>query len=440
MLIVQKHYKGYSSTVVRPEATEEVSSILKYCSERRIGVVPQAGNTGLVGGSVPIRDEVVLSVEKLNTIEGLEETTGILKCGAGCILQEIQDYAAERDHLVPVDLGAKGTCCIGGNVSTNAGGSYYYRYGSLHANVMGLEAVLPDGRILDLYSSVNLKDNTGYDMKHLFIGAEGSIGVVTKVALLCPRLPQARCAAFLACDSFESVQQLLRMAKTHLGEILAAFEFMDHEIMRVVADRDISLPLDSIYPYSVLVETHGSVEEHDQAKIEAFLELVMDNGTVVDGVLAQNLGQVEDMWRVRESCNPSVAATGYVYKYDVSLPIPDFPLFIKEMRQRLSSYDSIVCTNWGHVIDGNLHFNVVVPGNYEKDENLLATIEPFIFESVIRRGGSISAEHGLGQCKNQYLELRDEPILSTMKAIKDMFDPNGIMNPGKYLPNEGRVH
>jgi FAD/FMN-containing dehydrogenase len=441
-----KRYQGHSSIVVRPETTEEVAALLKYCNDRRIGVVPQAGNTGLVGGSVPLNDEVILSVEKLDQIKGLEETTGILKCDAGCILQNLQDYAASRNHLVPVDLGAKGTCRIGGNVSTNAGGSYYYRYRSLHANVLGLEVVLADGRVMDMsYSAVNLKDNTGYDLKHLFIGAEGTLGVVTKVALACPRLPRARNAAFLACNTFEQVQKALDMAKTMLGEILAAFEFMDDQVLRIISNtRKLPLGDDSIYPYCILVETHGSVEEHDRAKMETFLEAAMEQGAVVDGVLSQDLGQLQDMWHVRESANPSVASCGYVYKYDVSIPVPDWPQVINEMRQRLlkaqhESAANIISFSWGHVIDGNLHFNVVSPGNFEKDESLLRVIEPFIFETVLGRGGSISAEHGLGQCKNEYLSMvRSKAELSTMYAIKDMLDPNGILNPGKYLPVHNR--
>ena len=439
--------------------------MLRYCNERRIGVVPQGGNTGLVGGSVPLNNEIIISLEQFDTIHPDPTTNDcssdsprmdILKCDAGCILQDVQDYAAARGQLLPLDLGAKGTCQIGGNVSTNAGGSYYYRYGSLHANVVGLEVVLPDGRILDCsYHDVNLKDNTGYDMKHLFIGAEGTLGVVTKIALKCPPLPKARCAAFLACETFDQVLHVLRVAKMGLSEILAAFEFLDQRTLEFIAGHGIPIPLtrydsQTQHPYCVLVETHGSNEVHDQAKMEDFLQRIMEDGWIIDGILAQNLGQVHDMWRVRESANPSVAAQGYVYKYDISLPIPDFPGFIEEMQHRLSNHfgyhhhhhhhtshaEAVVNANWGHVIDGNLHFNVVWPGKRDKDTKLLDSIEPFIFESVIRRGGSISAEHGLGQSKNQYLPMiRDRVALDTMRAIKNLFDPHGIMNPGKYLPD-----
>ena len=438
----KKHYQGDSSIVVRPQSTEEVSKILKYCNERHIGVVPQAGNTGLVGGSIPKSEhEIVVSVELLNNIEDLDPMSGIVRVQAGCILQELQDYAATQNFLVPVDLGAKGTCQIGGNVSTNAGGSYYFRYGSLHANVMGLEVVSPTGDVLNLgYNPCHLKDNTGYDLKQLFVGAEGSLGIVTKVALLCPTLPRSKTAAFLACQSFDQVTKCLRIAKDQLGEILAAFEFMDGPVLEMVVQKqqdDASFPLDDIHPFCILIETHGSSKEHDEEKMEAFIETLMNDGTVVDGVLAQNLSQLETMWKTRESCNPSVAATGYVYKYDVSLAVLDFDTFIDEIRSELRglSPQPCICTNWGHLMDGNLHCNVVVPGNFEKDDFLCEKIDSLVLNKVIERGGSISAEHGLGQYKHIYMhEIKDPATLSTMYAMKNLFDPNRIMNPGKYLP------
>jgi FAD/FMN-containing dehydrogenase len=414
--------------------------VLQYCHERRIGVVPQAGNTGLVGGSVGLGSEIILSVEQLNHIHGLDPNSGILKSQSGCILQELQDYAAVQDHLVPVDLGAKGTCQIGGNISTNAGGSYYYRYGSLHANTMGLEVVLPDGTILNLgYDPCHLKDNTGYDLKHLFIGAEGTLGVITNVALLCPRLPKSKCAAFLACETYEEVYHTLDMAKSRLGEVLAAFEFMDQTILELVMEThgdNLSFPLSGIPSYSILVETHGSNEEHDHEKLQDFVETAFVEGLVKDGAVAQSLSQVQDFWKIRESCNPSVATQGYVYKYDVSLAVTEFEDFIQEIRNGLSiNTGDAICTNWGHVIDGNLHLNVVVPGQPQKDEELYERIESLVLDGILSRGGSISAEHGLGQYKNKHMtKIKDASTLQTMRQVKALFDPHGIMNPGKYLP------
>lgn len=431
-------YKGNSQILLKPRTTQQVSDILQYCNSHKIGVVPQAGNTGLVGGSVPISNEVIVSIKGMNSIESLSDD-GILQCDAGCILQDLQTYAADRNHLVPVDLGAKGSCCIGGNVSTNAGGQYYYRYGSLHANVLGLQVVLPDGRVMDTTRTVSLKDNTGYDLKHLFIGAEGTLGIITKVALLCPTLPTSRSAAFLACDSYQHVQQTLRLAKDMLGEVLAAFEYMDEAVLSLVSkEKQIPVCRDSTsnYPYCILIETHGSNQEHDMSKMEVFLAEAMSQEVVVDGVLAQDLSQLHEMWEVRESCNPIVASQGYVYKYDLSIPVSEFDELVCEIRQRLKGpHPNAIVANWGHVIDGNIHLNVTTPGVFEKDPEIVARLEPFIFEAVTRRQGSISAEHGLGQCKNEYLPMcKDDTTLATMRSIKQLFDPNGIMNPGKYLP------
>jgi len=455
-------YRGFASIVVRPQSTEEVSRILRYCNERRIGIVPQGGNTGLVGGSIPISSqEIVLSLEKMNNIESDDEditvdTGSVLRADAGCILQNLQAHAAKKKYLVPVDLGAKGTCQIGGNVSTNAGGVYYYRYGSLHANVLGLEVVRPTGDILNLgYSPVShLKDNTGYDLKHLFIGGEGTLGVVTKIALRCQPLPISRGAIWLSCASLQNVVEVLAVARNKkLSEILAAFEFMDGDVLEVVRDThpSIRFPLEilssansasSEEQYSILIETHGSNYDHDREKLELFLEHLFEGGLVINGAMAQNLGQIEDFWNIRELCNPASAATGFCYKYDVSLAASDFESFICEVRALLedishaSSLDqNLLCVNWGHIIDGNLHCNIISPGIFERDTELSKLIDEGVLDEVMKRNGSISAEHGLGQYKHQYLSrIKDRPTLDTMYDIKNLFDPHRIMNPGKYLP------
>jgi len=429
--------------IVRPKTTLEVSNILKYCHHRNIGVVPQGGNTGLVGGSVSKEsNEIILSLEGLSTIYGLDLPTGILRAQSGCILEDLHTYAAGYDYLVPLDLGSKGTCQIGGNLSTNAGGSYYYRYGSLHATTVGLEVVLPDGTILNLgYDPSHLKDNTGYHLKHLFIGAEGTLGIITGVALLCPRRPSYRGATLLACHSYEQVYETLALAKSQLGEILAAFEFMDKAVLTIVTDRmkttsplDGTLPFSTIPNYAILVETHGSSEEHDQIKLQQFVETAFEQGLVRDGTIAQNLRQVQDFWKIRESCNPSVASRGYVYKYDVSLPIQQFEHFIQDIQTQLEEEDAI-STNWGHVIDGNLHLNVIIPGQKERDDNLYYKLEDIVIRGVMNIGGSISAEHGLGQYKNIHLaKIKDVATLKMMQQVKNLFDPHGIMNPGKVLP------
>lgn len=482
-----------NAVVVRPKSSIEVAKILKYCSAKSIGVVPQGGNTGLVGGSVPTSSsEIVLSLECMNQIimndqlEGDSRHTNdidsnmVLRAEAGCILQELQEFAAQHmKALVPVDLGAKGTCQIGGNLSTNAGGVYYYRYGSLHSTVIGIEVVIPppsniflsddekrnpeddddddddskyyDDQIMQLGyhpTTAHLKDNTGYDLKHLFIGAEGTLGVITKVALACPPLPSSIQAVWLTVQSMGDVLKILHSAQNqYLNEILAAFEFMDDAVLKLVQQTHASVAKPSILgtssSYCVLIETHGSNEDHDQDKLQQFLSYIMGQGWVVDGVMAQNRSQVHDFWQIREVCNPAAAATGCVYKYDVSLSVTDFDDFIQNIKRRLVDYYNpnrqhvveLLCVNWGHIIDGNLHCNVVTPGTFEEDPHVLDYIEHSVFKAVLARNGSISAEHGLGQYKNNKLpQIKDPATLRSMFAIKDVFDPKGILNPGKYLP------
>lgn len=335
----------------------------------------------------------------------------------------------------------------------------------MHANIVGLEVVLANGDILNMGCyPANMKDNTGYDMKHLFIGAEGTLGVgkqaivgfglgtlsvwltdsfiskmlVTRAAILCPRIPSSRCTTLLACQSFDNVLKVLEAAKKSMGEILAAFEFMDGPVMNLVCQkRSKPLPFQSHdCPYYLLVETHGSCEEHDRAKVENFLHTLFAENLLVDGIFASSLRQMNEMWDLREACNPSCVSSGHVYKYDVSLPIPEFPHFIEELKESLSATPccSLDFFNWGHVIDGNLHCNVVCRDDFEANPSLKERIDNNVFDGVQKRGGSISAEHGLGQQKRKYIPKIHQPeTLSKMYDIKYIFDPNGILNPGKYL-------
>lgn len=258
-----RKYRGHSKLVLRPKSTEEVSKILQYCNARKLAVVPQGGNSGLVGGSVPVFDEIVVNLARMNRIRSFDEVSGTLVVDAGCILENVDRYLAEKDHVFPLDLGAKGSCQIGGNVATNAGGLRLLRYGSLHGNVLGLEAVLPDGTVLDDLSKLR-KNNTGYDLKQLFIGGEGTLGIITGVSILCPPRPQAVNVAFFGLESFEKVQRAFREAKGRLSEILSAFELMDgtsQDLVHRVTGK--KRPLEGEHPFYCLVETSGSSKEHD---------------------------------------------------------------------------------------------------------------------------------------------------------------------------------
>ncbi|CAM9943725.1 unnamed protein product, partial [Discosporangium mesarthrocarpum] len=279
-----RQYRGSSLVAVLPKTTDQVSRILCHCNERRLPVVTQGGNTGLVGGSVPVGGEVVLSTSRMNLIHSFDPLSGVLVCEAGCILENLDNYLAEKGFVMPLDLGAKGSCQIGGNISTNAGGLRLLRYGSLHGNVLGLETVLADGTVLDILSTAR-KDNTGYDLKQLFIGAEGTLGVVTRCAIAVPQRSSAINVAMLACPSFEDVGRLLVLARQRLGEICSAIEFMDADAVKLTLERCelVHSPLATDYPHYILVETLGSNETHDTEKLDAFLEEAMGKVRNGDG-------------------------------------------------------------------------------------------------------------------------------------------------------------
>jgi len=313
-----------------------------------------------------------------------------------------------------------------------------------------MQVVLANGRILDLnYSRPNLKDNTGYKLHQIFLGAEGTLGVITAVALQCPTYPMSQQTALLACETYDQVLQVLKLAKRNLSEILAALEFMDQTVVRLLLENVRRIPLvdtnnDSTtdgdaYPFYLLVETHGSNIEHDQEKMQNILSTLLEDGHVIDGVLAQDESQRQQIWTIRESANPSFTALGYGYKYDVSVPVTEWDDFCSDLRQHLIRNlppdVTWVQGNWGHILDGNIHWNLATPGCQTLDPRVLQQIEQPLIQRVLERKGSISAEHGLGQSKNKFLTLvHSEATLQTMRELKQMWDPNGILNPGKVLP------
>ncbi|KAF2483536.1 hypothetical protein BDY17DRAFT_280612 [Neohortaea acidophila] len=436
-----RKYRGQARLVLKPTTKEQVSGIMKYCNEKMIAVNPQGGNTGLVGGSVPVFDEVVINLGKMNKIRSFDEVSGVLVADAGVILEEADSYLAERGYIFPLDLGAKGTCQLGGNVATNAGGLRFLRYGSLHGNVLGVEAVLPDGRIFnDLFTLP--KNNTGFDLKQLFIGAEGTIGIITGISVHCPQRSPAVNVAYFGLDSYEKTQQAFREAKKKLGEILSAFEMMDGAAQKLYAKANgAKLPLEGEYPFYCLVETSGSNGEHDEAKLNDFLEHVMGEEIVADGVVAQDETQVQSLWACREGISESSQHFGGVYKYDLSIPLPELYDLVPATRQRMEDEGLLDAEDdakpvmdvvgYGHMGDQNLHLNVVMR---RYDKKVEAALEPWVYEWVRERQGSISAEHGLGLAKRNYVGYsRDEEMIKLMRQIKQLYDPNGIMNPYKYV-------
>ncbi|XP_057529185.1 D-2-hydroxyglutarate dehydrogenase, mitochondrial isoform X1 [Amaranthus tricolor] len=424
-------YKGSSKLMLLPRSTEEVSHLLRYCDSRSLAIVPQGGNTGLVGGSVPVFDEVIINMSSMNKIISFDKASGILVCEAGCILENLESFLDNEGFVMPLDLGAKGSCQIGGNVSTNAGGLRLVRYGSLHGNVLGIEAVLANGTVMDMLGTLR-KDNTGYDLKHLFIGSEGSLGIVTKISILTPPKLSATNVAFLACNDYFSCQKLLFEARRKLGEVLSAFEFLDSHAMDVVLKNldGIRNPLPP-YNFYVLIETTGSDESYDREKLETFLFRLMESGLILDGVVAQDINQVLSFWRIREGIPEALMKSGAVYKYDLSLPLEKMYDLVDEMRARLGHPANVV--GYGHLGDGNLHLNITAP---HYDDAILAQIEPYVYEWTSKHRGSISAEHGIGLMKANKIHYSKPPeVVQLMVSIKKLMDPNGILNPYKVLPH-----
>uniref|UniRef100_A0A1I8F5H8 D-2-hydroxyglutarate dehydrogenase, mitochondrial n=1 Tax=Macrostomum lignano TaxID=282301 RepID=A0A1I8F5H8_9PLAT len=384
-----------------------VSAIVRHCNKRRLAVVPQGGNTGLVGGSVPLFDEIVISTSRMNSLLSIDPVSGVLVAEAGCVLEQLDREAASQGLMMPLDLGAKGSCQIGGNLATNAGGLRLLRYGSLRGTTLGLEAVLPTGQVLDCLTTLR-KDNTGYDIKQLLIGSEGTLGIITKAAILCPARPKSVQLAFLGLDSFQAVLDTYRLARRSLGEILSAFEFIDSESMR--ANLGLSCPLGE-HSFYVLAETSGSNETHDREKLDGFID-------DVDGWLRNRRHSSPGCWAIcspvvsaRERIVESLLVDGYEYKYDVSLPLADIYRLVEHMRTRL---------------DGR---------------RLRVGADRAARVRLVRdRRGSVSAEHGLGLKKSQYIRHRHSKADFAVRVMAEvkrlLLDPNGIMNPYKVLPDE----
>ncbi|KAI1636704.1 D-lactate dehydrogenase 2 mitochondrial precursor [Biscogniauxia mediterranea] len=435
-----RKYRGHCKLVLKPGSTEEVSKILKYCNDNMLAVVPQGGNTGLVGGSVPVFDEIVVNTSRMNKIRFFDEMSGVLVADAGVILEVADQFLAEKGYIFPLDLGAKGSCHIGGNVATNAGGLRLLRYGSLHGTVLGIEAVLPDGTIVDDLSRLR-KNNTGYDLKQLFIGGEGTIGMITAVSIHCPQRPKAVNVAYLGTESYDQLLKAFREAKNHLSEILSAFELMDSRSQDLVYRvRQNKRPLEGEYPFYCLIETSGSNSAHDSEKLEAFLDQLMSEGIVSDGVVAQDETQIKALWAQREGIPECLGHWGGVYKYDVSIPLSDLYKLVDETREKIEKaglkgdtdeFPVVEVVGYGHMGDSNLHLNVAVRRYDKRVEEIL---EPFVYEWISKVNGSISAEHGLGIAKKKYIGFsRSETMINLMKQTKALYDPNGIMNPYKYL-------
>eukprot|EP00737_Agarophyton_chilense_P003327 gb/GEZJ01003883.1/.p1 GENE.gb/GEZJ01003883.1/~~gb/GEZJ01003883.1/.p1 ORF type:complete len:507 (-),score=56.91 gb/GEZJ01003883.1/:715-2235(-) len=433
-------FQGSSTVALKPSTTEQVSQIMQYCDMHQIAVVPQGGNTGLVGGSVPVFDELILSLSAMTQIEGFDKNSGVVTTQAGVVLEALDNYVGAAGYRVPLDLGAKGSCQIGGNVATNAGGSRFVRYGPLRASVVGLEAVLPDGRVLDAMSRIR-KDNTGYDLKQLMIGAEGTLGIITRLAIACPMKSSCIDTMIVHVTKSDHVPPLLRLAKQSLGEVLSAIEFMDASSIHM-ANTNLSHVSDPLgIPHDpqhslVLIECAGSNAEHNREKLEAFLETAFEEDLISDGIIAESETQSNELWELRESLPEAVlkAGSAATLKYDVSVPVAHFHQMIDMAKERVKDLSSAQVCGWGHIGDENLHLNVAVQDSTQKDVTQ-QRLEPWVYEFVSSVGGSISAEHGLGVMKAGAIGYsKGNVAVDIMRTVKAALDKNGICNPYKVLP------
>lgn len=434
-------FHGDALAVIRPASTSEVSDVVRLAASARLPIVPQGGNTGLVGGSVPPSGGkgIVLSLARMNRIRAMDAVNNTMTVEAGCVLKSLQDSAREAGRLFPLSLGAEGSCMIGGNLSTNAGGVGVLRYGNTRDLVLGLEVVLPDGRIWNGLRALR-KDNTGYDLKHLFIGGEGTLGVITAAVLKLFPLPASRETAFLAVPNVAAALSLLTHARSITGDAVSAFELVPRIGLELVLKhfRGTRAPLETSSPWYVLIElTSPETGDGLKGRMEALLESAFDGGLITEGTVAASEGQGKALWHFREILPESQTREGASIKHDVSVPVSRIPEFIERGTEALeAAVPGCRVFAFGHLGDGNIHFNVSQPLGADKRAFLgeWSRLNRIVHDIVAELGGSFSAEHGIGVLKREELRhYRSTIELELMRRIKSSFDPHGIMNPGKIL-------
>ena len=418
--------------VVRPRTTEEVCSLLRLCHRDKVPVTTQGGMTGLVRATMPQNGEIVLSMELMNAIEEIDTSSGVAIVQAGAVLQKVQERVEDDGFTFPLDLGARGSCTIGGNISTNAGGNRVIRYGMTRDLVLGLEVVRADGTVLHGLRKY-IKNNTGVDLKHLFIGTEGVLGVVTRAALRLFPAPAERQVALCALSSFDDVTSLLRLARMRLGGSLTAFEVMWNEYYRLVTEKvpGLASPLPTNHPFYVLFEASGGDADRMRADLEQLLEEAMNSGIILDATISTSNASAAAIWRIRDSSVELSKAISPRVGFDISLAIDRMEDFANRIAGDLRKLDneafSIV---YGHLGDGNLHVVVHhadVPHRY-------AQIQELVYGITGEYDGSISAEHGIGMLKKPFLKLsRTEDEIETMRMLKRSLDPHNILNPGRIF-------
>lgn len=436
--VPERYWTDWSGTpperplaLVRPRSTEDVSRLLQLCSKHCVPVVPQGGLTGLAGAAVPTGEMVAVSMERMNQIEDLNVRTGVMQVQAGVTLQVTQEAAVAAGMVFGVDLGARGSCQIGGNVATNAGGNGVLQHGMMREQVLGLEVVLADGTVLPMLRPM-IKNNTGYDLKQFFIGAEGTLGIITRVMLRLRPAPQATATTLVAMPDFDAALAVLKRMQSRFGNSVAAYELMwDSFVQASVAWLKLSAPFAVRHPLLALINVDGKDEAQLQADVQQVLEEAMEAGEVLDAIVAQSVAQAQTLWKLREAPAELNNNMHPAINFDVSLPQADIGRFAEACMQAFTArWPDHHALYFGHVGDGNLHVSVdgaTVNGECEM-------VEEILYRIVGEMQGSVSAEHGIGLHKKPFLNNSRTPAeLAVMTAIKKAFDPQGLMNPGKVF-------
>ena len=436
----RKRYFGRPLAIVKPGNTTEAAAVVRLCSETRTALVPQGGNTGLCGGATPDAsgEQIVLNLSRMNRIRALDPINNTITVEAGCVLLSVQHAADAAERLFPLSLAAEGSCEIGGNLSTNAGGVQVLRYGNARDLVLGLEVVLPSGEVWNGLRGLR-KDNTGYDLKQLFIGAEGTLGVITAAVLKLFPKPRAQATAVVALGSPRDALRLLEHMQSRCGDRLTAFELFSAICVALVRKHfRVPAPFPTAYPQYVLLELSDTQPGSSvNALLEAALSEAVETEIALDAVIAKSGEQTKQLWALRENISEAQAAEGPNIKHDVSIPISRIAELIEETDAQLAAaFPGMRMVTFGHVGDGNLHYNVAHPEGSDANAFVARTpeVSRLVHDSVAAFGGSISAEHGLGQYKRaEILRYKSALEMDLMRTIKRALDPNGIMNPGKVL-------
>jgi len=438
----RRRERGRALAVVRPASTLEVAAVVKACAAAGVSMVPQGGNTGMVVGSTPDASgtQVVLSLTRMNKLRALDAGNLTITVDAGCVLQSLQEECEKVDFLFPLSLASEGSCTIGGNLGTNAGGTQVVRYGNTRELCLGLEVVTAQGEIWDGLSGLR-KDNTGYDLRHLFIGSEGTLGVITGATMKLYPMPQSQLTAYAAVSSLEAAVQLLGLAHQHLSSGLTGFEVMGQFALSLVAKHypQQRVPFWQSTPFCVLLENSDNESEaHARERFERLLEAAMEVGCVSDAVVAESMAQAKALWHIRESIPLAQAEEGLNIKHDISIKVSRIPEFVRVTDALLQKhFPGARLVNYGHLGDGNLHYNVQAPDGVDAAKFLNEqeqAINTLVYDSVDKFKGSISAEHGVGSLKVEKLEHHKSPVaLALMRNIKHALDPKNLMNPGRVL-------